>query len=137
MEFMKSHGFEYKDIILFGRSIGGAIALEVASKFQASSLILLSPFLSLKKIAEDLYGKCAASLIKETLDNASIAPKVECPVLIIHGMKDSLVPYQHSISILGQCRGFTRLKLVPNMTHIKFNFRFDFILPMRKFLEDI
>lgn len=137
MEFMKAEGFDYKDIILFGRSIGGAIALEVASKFQVCSLVLLSPFLSLKKIAEDLYGKCASSLLKETLDNSSIAPKVECPVLIIHGMKDSLVPFEHSVSILGQCKGYSRLKLVPNMTHVKFNFRFDFILPLKKFLEDI
>ena len=51
MEFLQSHDFALQDIILFGRSIGGAIALEVASKLAVSALILLSPFLSLKKIA--------------------------------------------------------------------------------------
>lgn len=137
MNFLISSGFEPHDIIIFGRSIGGAIAFEVASKFPVCSLILLSPFLSLKKIAEDLYGNCASCLIKETLDNESNALKVACPVLIVHGIKDKLVPYQHSISILGQCKGYSRLKLVAEMTHIKFNFRFDFILPLKRFLEDM
>jgi fermentation-respiration switch protein FrsA (DUF1100 family) len=65
----------------------------------------------LKKIAEDIYGRCASNLVRETLDNAAIAQSVKCPILIIHGLKDTLVPYHHSVSILGQCKGFTRLKL--------------------------
>lgn len=71
----------------------------------------MSPFLSLKKVAEDLYGKCASNMLKETLDNATIAQSVKCPILIIHGLKDNLVPYHHSVGILGQCKGFSRLKL--------------------------
>jgi pimeloyl-ACP methyl ester carboxylesterase len=97
---------------------------------------LLSPFLSLKKIAEDIYGRCASCILTDTFDNAPIAQALTCPLLIIHGLKDTLVPYHHSISILGECKGFTRLKLAENMTHAKFNFKSDFLLPVKKFLTD-
>lgn len=101
-----------KDIILFGRSIGGAIAFETSSIYHPSCLILLSPFLSLKKVAQDLYGRGASCLLKETLDNSAVAQTIKCPLLVIHGLKDNIVPYHHSVAILGQCKGFTRLKLV-------------------------
>lgn len=64
IKFLINFGFDIKDIILFGRSIGGAIAFETASFYDPCCLILLSPFLSLKKVAEDLYGRGASFLLK-------------------------------------------------------------------------
>lgn len=130
------YGYKSNQLIMFGRSIGGAIAFQAASHYDVRCLILLSPFLSLKKVAEDIYGKCASTLVRQTLDNAEIAQTVKCPILIIHGLKDTLVPYHHSVSILALCKGFTRLKLAENMTHVKFNFKYDFIMPVKKFLVD-
>lgn len=66
-----------------------------------------------------------------------MAENVRCPILIIHGLKDTLVPFQHSISILKQCKGYTRLKLAENMTHTKFNFNHDFIQPVVRFIHDL
>lgn len=66
-----------------------------------------------------------------------MAKTVKCPILIIHGLKDNLVPYHHSVAILGQCIGYSRLKLVENMTHTKFNFRNDLIKPVENFLNDL
>jgi surfactin synthase thioesterase subunit len=64
IEYLLSLGYQTQDIMLFGRSIGGAIAFEIASHYETCCLILLSPFLSLKKVAEDLYGKVASTLLK-------------------------------------------------------------------------
>lgn len=67
--FLQHYGFKPQDMILFGRSIGGAIALQLASNYCICSLILLSPFLSLKKIVEDLCGKAVSCFISDTLNN--------------------------------------------------------------------
>ena len=56
-------------IILCGRSIGCAIALTLTQKYATHSATLLSPFLSLKRIARDLYGGCAEAMISEAFEN--------------------------------------------------------------------
>ena len=93
MEFLQANKFTSNQIILFGRSIGCAVALTVTQKYAVSSAISLSPFISLKKIAKDLYGGCAEAMIKEAFDNEENCRQIKCPLLIIHGSKDTLVPY--------------------------------------------
>ena len=56
--------FTSKELILFGRSIGCAVALTVTHQYSVYCTILLSPFLSLKKVATDLYCGCAGAMIK-------------------------------------------------------------------------
>lgn len=52
-------------------------------------------------------------------------------------MKDMLIPYHHSLGLIGQCQSFCRLKLVEHMTHSKFHLKFDFINHMKSFHDDI
>ena len=73
MEFLLANGIQTKDIIFLGRSIGGAIAFSMGSLHKVASIVMLSPFLSLKKIAKDLYGTCSSALLKETFDNETNA----------------------------------------------------------------
>lgn len=69
MEFLLAKKFTTNQLILFGRSIGCAVALTVTQKYSVYSTVLLSPFLSLKKVANDLYCHCAGSMLKEVFDN--------------------------------------------------------------------
>ena len=124
-------------MILFGRSIGCAVSLTVTQKYSIYCTILLSPFISLKKVAKDLYCGCAGSMLKEAFDNEENCKEISCPLLIIHGAKDTLVPYEHSLKLMSGCQSYCRLKIVENMTHTKFNFRMDFIRHMNKFLLDL
>ena len=39
-------------------------------------------------------------LIEERFDNFQTAKNIKCPVLVYHGLKDTMVPYQHSIEML-------------------------------------
>lgn len=137
MEFLLSKKFASNQIILFGRSIGCAVALTVTQKYSVYCTVLLSPFLSLKKVATDLYCNCAGSMLKEVFDNEENCRKIECPLLIIHGAKDTLVPFEHSLKLLSGCQSYCRLKIIENMTHTRFNFRMDFIRHMSRFLADL
>jgi hypothetical protein len=49
-------GYKLKDISIMGRSIGSGPAIYAASIYSVGSLILLSPFLSLKEVVRDIYG---------------------------------------------------------------------------------
>jgi hypothetical protein len=69
IEFLQANKLASDQLILFGRSIGCAVALTLTQKHSFHSAVLLSPFVSIKKIAGDLYGGCAGSLLKEGFDN--------------------------------------------------------------------
>ncbi len=51
MDFLIEQGVQQSDIILLGRSIGGGMAFSIGALYKVGSIVLLSPFLSLKKIA--------------------------------------------------------------------------------------
>lgn len=69
LAFLQANKLTANQIIIFGRSIGCAVALTITQKYSVHSCILLSPFISLKKVAKDLYGGCASALLKEAFNN--------------------------------------------------------------------
>lgn len=86
-----------KSIFLLGKSIGTAFATYVASKIKnIGGLIMISPFLSIKKAVSDLIGNWGSFLFRDMLNTETLMKEVEAPVLLIHGKQDKLFPYQHS-----------------------------------------
>lgn len=111
-EFLFANKFAAGQLIIFGRSIGCAVTLTLTQKFSIFCAILLSPFISLKKIAQDLYGNCASAVLKEAFNNEENCKQIRCPVLIIHGDKDTLVSSEHSLKLMSGCQAFCRLKII-------------------------
>jgi len=65
IQYLFERNITQDQIIIFGRSIGCAIALSLVNEqYRFYSIVLLSPFLSLKKIAKELYGNCAGWALK-------------------------------------------------------------------------
>ena len=75
--------------------------------------------------------------MKEGFANEENCKQIECPLLLIHGAKDTFVPFEHSLKLLSKCQAYCRLKIIENMTHTKFNFRLDFIRHVNRFLIDL
>ena len=89
------------NIIIMGRSIGSGPACHLASTFvNCASLILISPIKSVKDVARQNYGRIVDLLLDERFDNFEVAKQIKCPVLIFHGIKDTMVPYEHSLEML-------------------------------------
>ena len=88
-----------KNIIVMGRSIGCGPATFLNQKFQLGATVLLSPFTSIRAIVSDIAGKLPSFLIKERFRNDQNIQKSKSAVLIIHGKKDTLIPYQHAIEL--------------------------------------
>lgn len=82
-------------IAIFGRSLGGAVAVDLASRVPCRRLILESTFTS----AADMAGHILpilpiGRLVTERFDSASKIDKVRAPLLQFHGTQDEIVPYQ-------------------------------------------
>jgi fermentation-respiration switch protein FrsA (DUF1100 family) len=90
----ESLGVQPRQLVLFGRSLGAAVAGEVASKRAVAGVILESAFPSVKALAREyLWGFPAHWLLAARFNLAERLEKVRSPVLIIHGDRDDVVPF--------------------------------------------
>ncbi len=88
-------GVQEQDVILLGRSLGGAIATHLALQSDPGGLLLQSPFTSIR----DMTGNAlpvpgVPQLMTIGLDSTERIQDVSTPVFIIHGSEDGVVPIQ-------------------------------------------
>lgn len=82
-------------IALFGESLGTGVAVEMAARRHASSVVLVTPYTSIPEVASRLaFGLPVRSLMRERFDSLAKAAQVHVPVLIVHGTNDAVVPYE-------------------------------------------
>jgi acetyl esterase/lipase len=123
-----------KDIVICGRSIGTGPATYLASKRKPGALILISPIKSIRDTVKNLIGPMQY-LIRDRFNNYDRISGVTCPLLIIHGQKDSLIPYEDSIKLSEKTSGPYELVLPENMNHNDVHIYDDFLEPITSFLK--
>jgi len=98
----KQRGINSEKIIILGRSLGGAIAIELATRVPAKSLIVESSFISLHELQRDRMPFIPLWIILpnryNSLDRIS---KIGIPILFLHGEMDSSIPLRHSTILFG------------------------------------
>jgi len=83
-------------IILYGESLGGAVAAWLAQNRSARALILESTFTSIRDLGATLYPYLPMRWLARFDYNAlEYLRKVHCPVLVIHSRNDEIVPFSH------------------------------------------
>jgi uncharacterized protein len=85
-----------RDIVLMGRSLGGAVAVEAAVTHGARGLILERTFSSLPAVAASIYWWLPVRwLMRNRFDSLRKIPQYRGPLLQSHGTADSIVPFTH------------------------------------------
>ena len=83
-------------IILFGESLGGAVAAWLAVREHPGALVLSSVFTSVPEMAADLYPWLPARwLARSRYDTRAALAEITCPVLIAHSPEDEIIPFHH------------------------------------------
>lgn len=99
-----------KYIIVYGRSMGSGFAAKLASNNNPRMLVLESPYYSMRKMAKRYIPFMPASLIvRFPLTTYKWIKYVKCPIKILHGTKDRLIPYKSSLSLSNINPKLTRL----------------------------
>jgi len=82
-------------IVWFGRSLGGAVAVEMASRTECAGLIVESSFSSARAMGRRMFPFLPVRLLlRYKFDSIDKIGRVKCPVLITHSRDDELVPYR-------------------------------------------
>ena len=83
-------------IILWGFSLGGAVAARTAEKHHAGMLILESAFTSLTEAANDIFPWVPGRVLKNhSYDTMKYVKRVNIPTLVIHSVDDEIIPFHH------------------------------------------
>jgi len=92
-DYLKSQKYGNLPTVLFGESLGTAVATYLASVRPANGLILRSPYTSISEIGAYHYPFLPVNLINQNVFPAYMwAPEVKCSVLILHGTDDQTIP---------------------------------------------
>jgi len=83
-------------LVLYGKSLGGAIAVDLAAKAEARALISNSAFTSTVDMARGIYPFLPVRhFVSMKYDTISKIGQIEMPKLIIHSSQDEIVPFSH------------------------------------------
>lgn len=88
-----TRGIDPATIVCFGESIGGAVSIEVATRRRCGAVIAVSTFTRLADVARRHYG-FLGSLAGDRFDSLARLPRVSAPVLVAHGDRDEIVPFE-------------------------------------------
>lgn len=89
-----------KYIVLYGRSLGSGFATKLASKNNPRMLILDAPYYSMSRIAKKYLPIMPMSLLlRFPIRTYKWIQYVKCPIKIIHGTNDKLIPFKTSIKL--------------------------------------
>lgn len=124
-------------VVIFGRSLGGNVAIDLATKVKAACLISESAFSSIEDMARAIYGvRPPKWMLSNHFDARSKISKVKMPKLIIHSRDDELVPYEQGRQIFNSApepKDFFELTGSHNEYYL--GTRSDYAKKMRSFIE--
>ena len=110
-------GFDYTDVVLFGRSIGSTVAVHIAQEKRLGGLILVSPLTSGREMARDQKMGWVSPLIGNPFDSIGKIANVSSPVMVIHGERDRVIPVQMGEEIYARAPAPTGFHLIPDAGH--------------------
>ena len=133
--------------------MGSGPASLLAGEYEPRALILVSAYTTVKQAAAQVAGSFLAFFVSEHFNNVESIKKTKCPVMIIHGERDELIPAGHgrllqetlfkqkedkkkqneNFDYLPYCEA----KFHGHMTHNDFHLEQDIITPVRKFLQNV
>lgn len=95
-------GVNLKKLFIFGRSLGGAVAVQVAAEYheKIGGLILENTFTSIGDLVDTLFPFLSYPALKNYMlrlkwETKLKISKITCPILFLEGKEDEVIPHEH------------------------------------------
>ncbi len=105
-------------IVVFGRSLGSGVAVQLAAARPLAGAILVSPYDSMVSVAQHHYPILPVSLLlRHRFESIAQAPALELPLLCLAAEHDHVVPSVHASRLVEAWKGPKRFRMLPGTGH--------------------
>jgi len=105
-------------IVLWGESMGGAVAIAVASDTKVAGVITDGTFTSIRELGQRMFPYVPVGwLVQNQFDSLARMPRIRAPVLIVHGANDRLVPADMAPRLVAAATCAVMPLLLPRVGH--------------------
>lgn len=117
-EVRKQQGLPDKAFVFYGESLGTGVATQMATEFDASALILESPYTSVPDVGADRYPLVPVHwLIRDKYNSLGKIKDVHMPLLLLHGTADDVVPTKFGKQLFEAANEPKQAEFVPDAGH--------------------
>ena len=127
----KTRGVKASKVVLFGQSLGTAVAADLASRRECGAVILESGFSSASDLASSVFPWIPSRLhflARNRFDTSRKLSQARCPVLITHGDPDEVIPTEQARLLFNAAKEPKKLLIFPGGGHNVFGSQGDLYL---------
>jgi fermentation-respiration switch protein FrsA (DUF1100 family) len=137
-DYLRGAGWDPRQIIIHGESLGTAVAIELASRKPCAGVILEAPFTSAKDVAATVVPVLGPLLISG-FDSLSRIGRVHAPLLFIQGDRDEVIPLRLGQALFAAAPKPKSFWLVQGASHndIREVARGDYVARLKAFYNEI
>ena len=99
----KRESLKPDELVYCGRSLGGAVAVDLAAETGAKGLILESTFTSIPDMAKKIVSFAPGAIVRYKLNSLESIKNYNGPLLHCHGDADSVVPFAQGVELFKAC----------------------------------
>jgi len=110
-------GYKLNQILIFGRSIGTTVAVHISQNVDIAGLILITPLTSAKAHAKARGLGFLSFLAGKAFDNLSKIQNIRCPLLVVHGTKDEILPFSMGREIVDRANAEKSFVIIEGAGH--------------------
>lgn len=124
-------------IVVYGRSLGSGVAVQLAASRKLAGAILVTPYESLVAVAQRHYPYLPVSImLRHHFDSLAHAPELEIPLLAISGERDNIIPPVHAKRLADAWKGPKRYVELRGADHNNISGHRDFWRLKQEFLKN-
>jgi uncharacterized protein len=104
-------------LFYLGESLGAAVALAVALEARPAGLVMRSPFTNILDMARLQYPMIPEMLVPDAYPSLRRVSGLACPLLVLHGDNDRLIPLAHGQAVFDAAPAPKRMEILPGAGH--------------------
>lgn len=124
-----------EDTVLYGQSVGSGPTCHLAAQLpQLGGVLLHAPFLSGMRVLNPGWRRWPSAL--DIFPNHRLVPKIQCPVLVMHGLQDEVIDVSHGKQLVALCKRPSEPFWAPRRGHQDLEAAAEYIPRLRRFLVE-
>jgi len=125
-------------VVVYGQSLGAAVAVELASARRLRGVVLEAAFTSIPDMARQHYAFLPVGpLLRTSFDSESRIAEIDAPLLMLHGENDDIVPIEMGRQVFAAAEAPKEFRAIPGAGHNDVYLRTEFVTALKSFLDTL